>query len=46
MRVHKSFIVNISHIKQIEGNMLKIKDKTVTISQSYKSNLEEYLNKK
>jgi DNA-binding LytR/AlgR family response regulator len=46
MRVHKSFIVNISHIKQIEGNMLKIKGKTVTISQSYKSNLEEYLNKK
>jgi DNA-binding LytR/AlgR family response regulator len=46
MRVHKSFIVNKSHIKQIDGNLLKIKDKTVTISQSYKSNLEEYLNKK
>jgi DNA-binding LytR/AlgR family response regulator len=46
MRVHKSFIVNISHIKQIEGNMLKIKDKTVAISQSYKQNLEGYLNKK
>ena len=46
MRVHKSFIVNKSHVKQIEGNMLKIKDKTVTISKSYKSNLEGYLNKK
>ncbi|MCZ8332489.1 MAG: LytTR family DNA-binding domain-containing protein [Flavobacterium sp.] len=46
IRVHKSFIVNTAHIKQIEGNLLKIKDKTVTISQSYKSNLEGYLNKK
>ncbi|MFY7911698.1 MAG: LytR/AlgR family response regulator transcription factor [Emticicia sp.] len=45
MRVHKSFIVNTYHIKQIEGNMLKIKDKTVTISQSYKQNLDEILNK-
>lgn len=45
MRVHKSFIVNIFHINQIEGNMLKIKDKTVSISQRYKSNLESYLNK-
>ncbi len=45
MRVHKSFIVNISHIQRIEGNMLKIKDKTVTISQSYKQNLEILFNK-
>jgi DNA-binding LytR/AlgR family response regulator len=45
LRVHKSFIVNISHIQQIEGNMLKIKDKTVTVSQSYKQNLDEILNK-
>jgi len=40
IRVHKSFIVNTNHIKQIEGNMLKMKDITVTISQSYKQNLE------
>ncbi len=45
LRVHKSFIINISHIQQIEGNMLKIKDKTVTVSQSYKHNLDEILNK-
>ncbi len=44
LRVHKSFIVNISHIQQIEGNMLKIKDKTVSISLTYKQNLEELLN--
>jgi DNA-binding LytR/AlgR family response regulator len=45
IRVHKSFIVNISHIQQIEGNTLKIKDKTVSVSQSYKQNLDEILNK-
>jgi DNA-binding LytR/AlgR family response regulator len=44
LRVHKSFIVNITHIEQIEGNMLKIKDKTVAVSQSYKQNLEKLLN--
>ncbi len=45
LRVHKSFIVNISHIQQIEGNMLKIKDKIVIVSQSYKQNLEGLFNK-
>jgi DNA-binding LytR/AlgR family response regulator len=45
LRVHKSFIVNVIHIEQIEGNMLKIKDKTVAVSQSYKQNLEALLNK-
>lgn len=44
LRVHKSFIVNVSHIQQIEGNMLKIKDQIVTVSQSYKQNLEGLFN--
>jgi DNA-binding LytR/AlgR family response regulator len=43
MRVHKSFIINIFHIKQIEGNMIKIKDKTVAVSQNYKQNLDKML---
>jgi len=45
LRVHKSFIVNIGQIQQIEGNMLKIKDKTVAVSLGYKQNLEELLNR-
>jgi DNA-binding LytR/AlgR family response regulator len=40
LRVHKSFIVNVSYIKKIEGNMLTIQDKVIPISASYKKNLE------
>ena len=40
IRVHKSFIVNISHIQKIEGNMIKIADKVIPISATFKSNLE------
>ena len=39
LRVHKSFIVNVAHIQQIEGNTLKIKDKSVSISATYKQNI-------
>jgi len=39
LRVHKSFIVNVAHIHQIEGNTLKIKDKSVGISATYKQNI-------
>jgi DNA-binding LytR/AlgR family response regulator len=40
IRVHKSFIVNTYHIQVMEGNLLKLKDKTVTISHTYKQNIE------
>ncbi|WP_396153137.1 LytR/AlgR family response regulator transcription factor [Flavobacterium sp.] len=40
IRVHKSFIVNVTYIKKIEGNMLTIQDKVIPISASYKKNLE------
>jgi DNA-binding LytR/AlgR family response regulator len=40
VRVHKSFIVNISHIQKIEGNLIKIKDKEIPVSATFKSNLE------
>ena len=39
-RVHKSFIVNISHIQKIEGNMINVKDKVIPISATFKPNLE------
>jgi hypothetical protein len=32
--VHKSFIVNISKIKSIEGNILNIGDEKIAIGQS------------
>jgi DNA-binding LytR/AlgR family response regulator len=34
IKVHKSFIVNISKIKSIEGNIINIGDKKITISQN------------
>ncbi len=40
IRVHKSFIVNISHIQKIEGNMINLKDKVIPISATFKPNLE------
>jgi DNA-binding LytR/AlgR family response regulator len=43
IRIHKSFIVNISHIQKIEGNMINIKDKVIPISATFKPNLEELI---
>ena len=40
IRVHKSFIVNISHVQKIEGNMINTKDKVIPISATFKPNLE------
>ncbi len=41
LKVQKSFIVNLHHIKNIEGNEISIADKKITIS---RSNKEEILN--
>ncbi len=40
MRVHKSYIVNINHIKQLQGNMVKVGEDEVPLGQSYK---EEFM---
>ena len=40
IRVHKSFIIKISHIHKIEGNMINLKDKVIPISATFKPNLE------
>jgi DNA-binding LytR/AlgR family response regulator len=40
IRVHKSFIINVLHIQKIEGNMIKIEDKVIPISATFKPNLE------
>ncbi len=36
MRVHKSYIVNLNHIKQFHGNMIKISDDEIPLGHSYK----------
>ncbi len=37
-RVHKSYIISLSKIKSIEGNMVNIEDKKITIGASYRKN--------
>jgi len=46
IRVHKSFIVNINHIKHIEGNMIKVKDKIIPVSLTYKQSVDELLSRR
>ena len=42
-RVHKSFIVSVSKINTIEGNMIKIGETTVPIGRSYRSHFMELI---
>lgn len=44
LRVHKSFIVAIDKIKQIEGNRILIDEHKVPIGQTYKSNISKLYN--
>lgn len=44
IRIHKSFVINIAHIKKIEGNRLLIQDIEIPISSTFKQNLERVVN--
>jgi len=43
LRVHKSFIVNFLHIKQIEGNVIKLPNKEIFISDTYKQSFDAFI---
>ena len=43
-RVHKSFMVSISKINSIEGNMIKIGDLIIPIGRTYKNDFMEIVN--
>lgn len=43
-RVHRSFIIRIDKIKEIEDNAISISDKTIPISRSYKEHLLSKIN--
>ena len=45
VRVHRSFIVNISFVQALEDNSLLIKDKYIPIGQTYMRNLMQRLNR-
>jgi DNA-binding LytR/AlgR family response regulator len=45
IRVHKSFIVNIEEIEQIEGNMIEIHGRSIPIGRHYRINVERIIKK-
>jgi len=45
MRVHKSYIVAVSHIKSIYGNSIELGNETIPIGVSYKEKVMELVNK-
>ena len=44
LQVHKSFIVAIKHIKNIEGNRITVKDFTIPVGKLYKMNVQKLVN--
>lgn len=43
LRIHKSYIVNIKHVKSIEGNQVKLDDLYLPIGKSYSVNVKKTL---
>jgi len=43
-RIHRSYIINIKHVKSIQKNKVLISDKRIPISESYKSAFFEKIN--
>lgn len=41
LRIHKSYIVNINHVKAIEGNQIKFDDQHLPIGKSYLVNVKK-----
>jgi len=41
LRIHKSYIVNINHVKAIEGNRIKLDDQYLPIGKSYLINVKK-----
>jgi len=43
IRIHKSYIISMDHFAHLEGNSVRIRDKDLPISSTYKTTLEDYL---
>ena len=41
-RVHKSYIVNLQKIRQVEGNRIRLENADVPISATYKQDIERF----
>jgi DNA-binding LytR/AlgR family response regulator len=45
VRIHKSYIVNVKYITEVEGNSVRIKDQLITIGNTYRDEIYTMLNK-
>lgn len=43
LQVHKSFVIAKKHVKEIEGNRIKIRDYVIPIGKTYKLNIQSWL---
>lgn len=39
LRIHKSYIINLKHVSEVEGNVIRIKGQIVTIGNTYKDDI-------
>ncbi len=46
IRIHKSYIIALAHIKSIYGNSIEIENETIPIGIRYKERVMELVNKK
>jgi len=44
IRVHKSYIINMNYISEIDGNTIRIKDQAITIGNTYKEEISKIFN--
>lgn len=42
IRIHKSFIVSVKHIDSLDGNLLGIHGKKLTVGSSYRKRVEQF----
>lgn len=45
IRIHRSYIINLKHVKEIEGNSFRIKDELLTIGTTFKDEVQQKLEK-
>ena len=45
IRVHKSYIIAVAHIKSIYGNSIELENETIPVGNNYKDKVMELINK-
>jgi DNA-binding LytR/AlgR family response regulator len=45
LRVHKSYIINLNYISEVDGNCIRIKDQSITIGNTYREEINKLFDK-